>query len=178
MFMVMVIVDHVYGYGYRGPCLWLWLYLCCISSLSLNVGFGMNLYLSNQVLIKLDQLKFLIAVSQSAFPWFWPSCHIIPNTCWVLTISVLMLVIIAAQRRKWCEVFWRRCWVLGPRNPRSIAYEVWSLYFQDKLYNSENFYSLLILFSWYCCWLFTDEVTICIELDPGIHIVMHSVLSV
>ena len=52
----------------RGPCLWLWLCLCCISSLSFNVGFGMNLYLSNQVLIKLDQLKLLIAVSQSAFP--------------------------------------------------------------------------------------------------------------
>jgi hypothetical protein len=37
-------------------------------SLSFNVGFGMNLYLSNQVLIKFDQLKLLIAVSQSAFP--------------------------------------------------------------------------------------------------------------
>jgi hypothetical protein len=136
----------------------------------------MNLYHSNQVLIKFDQLKLLIAVSQSAFPWFWPSCHIIPNTCWVPTISVLTLVIIAAQRRKWCEVFWRWCWVLGLRNPRSIACEVWSLRFQDKLYNSDNLYSLLILFSWYCCWLFTDEVTICMELDPGIHIVMHSVL--
>jgi hypothetical protein len=52
----------------RGPYLCLWLWICCISSLSLNVGFGMNLYLSNQVLIKLDQLKLLIAVSQSAFP--------------------------------------------------------------------------------------------------------------
>jgi hypothetical protein len=90
----------------HGPWLWLWLWLSCISSISFNVGFGMNLYLSNQVLIKFDQLKFLIAVSQSAFPWFWPSCHIISNTCWVPTISVLMLVIIAAQRRKWCEVFW------------------------------------------------------------------------
>jgi hypothetical protein len=37
--------------------------LCCISSLSFNVGFDMNLYLSNQVLIKFDQLKLLIAVS-------------------------------------------------------------------------------------------------------------------
>jgi hypothetical protein len=35
-----------------GPCLWLWLCLCCISSTSFNVGFGMNLYLSNQVPIK------------------------------------------------------------------------------------------------------------------------------
>jgi hypothetical protein len=54
----------------RGPWLWLWLCLCLcyISSLSFNVDFGTNLYLSNQVLIKFDQLKFLIAVSQSAFP--------------------------------------------------------------------------------------------------------------
>jgi hypothetical protein len=54
----------------RGPCLWLWLCLCYISSISFNVGFGMNLYLSNQVLIKFDQLKLLIAVSQSAFLCF------------------------------------------------------------------------------------------------------------
>jgi hypothetical protein len=54
----------------REPCLWLWLCLCCISSLSFNVGFGINLYLSNQVLIKLDELKLLIAVSQSAFSSF------------------------------------------------------------------------------------------------------------
>jgi hypothetical protein len=66
--MVMVIVDHVYGYGYRGPCLWLWLCLFYISSISFKVGFGMNLYLSNQVLIKFEQLKLLIAVSQLAFP--------------------------------------------------------------------------------------------------------------
>jgi hypothetical protein len=52
----------------RGPCLWLWLCLCCISSISFNVGFGMNLYLSNQMLIKLDQLKLLIVVSQAAVP--------------------------------------------------------------------------------------------------------------
>jgi hypothetical protein len=53
----------------RGPYLWLWLWLCCISSISFSVDSGMNLYLSNQVLIiKLDQLKLLIVVSQSAFP--------------------------------------------------------------------------------------------------------------
>jgi hypothetical protein len=52
----------------RGPCLWLWLWLCCISPISFNMGFGMNLYFSNQVLIKFDQLKLLIAVSQSTFP--------------------------------------------------------------------------------------------------------------
>jgi hypothetical protein len=60
------------------PCIWLWLCFCYISSISFNVGWY---ELSNQVLIKLDQLKLLIAVSQSAFPCFWPSCHIIPKTC-------------------------------------------------------------------------------------------------
>jgi hypothetical protein len=54
----------------RGPYLWLWLCFCYTYSVSFNVGFGMNLYLSNQVLIKLDQLKLIIAVSQSAFPCF------------------------------------------------------------------------------------------------------------
>jgi hypothetical protein len=65
----------------RGPCLWLWLCFWYTCSVSFNVGFDMNLYLSNEVLIKFDQLKLLIAVSQSAFPYFWPSCHLIPNTC-------------------------------------------------------------------------------------------------
>jgi hypothetical protein len=51
-----------------GPCLWLWLCFCCTCSVSFNVGFGMNLYLSNQVLIKFGQLKLLIVLSQSAFP--------------------------------------------------------------------------------------------------------------
>jgi hypothetical protein len=53
--------------NYR-PCLSLWLYFCYTCSVSFNVDFGMNLYLSNQVLIKFDQLKLLITVSQSAFP--------------------------------------------------------------------------------------------------------------
>jgi hypothetical protein len=65
----------------HGPCLCLWLCFYYTCSVSFNVGFGMNLYLSNQVLIKLDQLKLLIAVSQLAFPCFWPLCHIIHNTC-------------------------------------------------------------------------------------------------
>jgi hypothetical protein len=65
----------------RGSYSWLWLCFCYTYPVSFNVGFGMNLYLSNQVLIKLDQLKLLIAVGQLAFPCFWPSCHIIPNTC-------------------------------------------------------------------------------------------------
>jgi hypothetical protein len=62
------------------PSLWFWICLCCISSLSFNVGWY-KLIFSNQMLIKFDQLKLLIAVSQSAFPYFWPSYHIISNTC-------------------------------------------------------------------------------------------------
>jgi hypothetical protein len=43
----------------RAPCLWSWLYFYYTCSVSFNVGFGMNLYLSNQVLIKYDQLNCL-----------------------------------------------------------------------------------------------------------------------
>jgi hypothetical protein len=64
-----------------GSCLWLWLCLCYIVSVSFDVNFGMNLYLSNQVLIKYDQLKLLTVVSWSTFPYFWHLYHIIPNTC-------------------------------------------------------------------------------------------------
>jgi hypothetical protein len=127
----------------------LWLCLCYISSIFLNMDFGTNLYLSNQVLIKFDQLKLLIAVSQSAFPTFWSSCHIIPNTCWVPTISVLTLVIIATQKKKLMWSLLKMVLSSRPTRPRSIACEVWSLHFQDKLYNSDNLYSLLTLFSWY-----------------------------
>jgi hypothetical protein len=46
-------MNHVYGFGYA----------YAISLLSLLIWVGMNLYLSNQMLIKLDQLKLLIVVS-------------------------------------------------------------------------------------------------------------------
>jgi hypothetical protein len=65
----------------REQYVWFWICLCCISPISFNVGFGMNLYHSNQMLVKLDQLKLFIAVIQSVFPCFWHSYHIIPNTC-------------------------------------------------------------------------------------------------
>jgi hypothetical protein len=129
------------------------------------------------VLIKLDQLKLLITVSQSVFPWFWPSCHIIPNTCWVSTISVLTLVIIAAQKRKLMWSLLKMMLSSRPTQPLVDCLWSWSLHFQDKLYNSDNLYNLLVLFSWYCYWLFPEEVTICMKLDPGIHIVMHLILS-
>ena len=83
----------------------------------------------------------------------------------------------AAQKEKVYEVCWRCCWVLGVRNPQSIACEVWSLHFQDKLYNSDSLLVVLILFFMICYWLFTYNVTICMKFDHDIHIVMHSVLS-
>ena len=73
------------------------------------------------------------------------------------------------------EVFWRCCWDLGVRNPQLIAWEVWSLHFQNKLYNSDNL--LIVVFTWYCYWLFTYDVSICMKFDPAIHIAMYSILS-
>jgi hypothetical protein len=56
--------------------------------------------------------------------------------------------------------------VLGVRNPQSIACEVWSLCFPGFCCKSLIiFFLYVILFL-----LFTDDVTICMELDPGIHI--------
>ena len=76
------------------------------------------------------------------------------------------------------EVFWRWCWVLGVRNHQSIVCEDWSLCFQDNLYNSNSLLVVLFFsFSWYCYWLFTYNISICMKLGPDIHIVMHSVLS-
>ena len=62
------------------------------------------------------------------------------------------------RRESCCEEFWRWCWVLGVRNPQSIACEVWSLHFQDKLYNFDNL--LIVVFTWYYYWLFTYNVYI------------------
>ena len=93
--------------------------------------------------------------------------------CWVPTISVLTLAYCCSEGESCGEVFWRCCWDLGVRNPQLIACEVWSLRFQDKLYNSDNL--LIVVFTWYCYWLFNYNVSICMKLDHVIHIVMHSV---
>jgi hypothetical protein len=53
-------MDHIYGYRYTSG----------ISLLFLLMWVGIYLFLSNQVLIKFDQLKLLITVSQSAFSCF------------------------------------------------------------------------------------------------------------
>ena len=66
--------------------------------------------------------------------------------CWVPTISVLTLTYCCSEGESCGEVFWRCCWVLGVRNPQSIACEVWSLRFQDKLYNSDSLLFVLVLF--------------------------------
>ena len=50
-----------------------------------------------------------------------------------------------AQRRK-LQWSWRCCWVLGVRNPRSIACEVWSRRFQLKLCISDRLFNLVSLF--------------------------------
>jgi hypothetical protein len=56
--------------------------------------------------------------------------------------------------------------MLGVRNPQSIAYEVWSLCFPGFCCKS-----LIISFLYVILFLlFTNDVTICMELDPGIHI--------
>jgi len=78
-------------------------------------------------------------------------------------------------RRK--KLMWSLLKMMLSSNPRSIACEVWSFHFQDKLFISDNLLIVVSLFSWYYYWLFTIEVTICMELDSNIHIVMHSVLS-
>jgi hypothetical protein len=56
--------------------------------------------------------------------------------------------------------------VLGVRIPQSIACEVWSLCFPGFCHKS-----LIISFLYVILFLlFTNDVTICMELDPGIHI--------
>jgi hypothetical protein len=56
--------------------------------------------------------------------------------------------------------------VLGVRDPQTIACEVWSIYFPGFCYKS-----LIISFLYMILFLlFTNDVTICMELDPRIHI--------
>ena len=85
---------------------------------------------------KINKLK---VGCKSYFDYFlWP--------CWVPTISVLTLAYCCSEGESCGEDFWRCCWVLGVRNPQSIACEVWSLHFQDKLYNSDSLLIVVILF--------------------------------
>ena len=83
----------------------------------------------------------------------------------------------AAQKRKSKWSILKMMLSTRLAQPQPIACEDWSLYFQDKLHNSDSLIVVLILFSWYCYWLFTYNASICMKLDPDIHIVMHLVLS-
>jgi hypothetical protein len=90
---------------------------------------GINLYfISNQVLIKLDQLKLLKCfepVHYKAFA-FILSPHLLSTTsahpCYKQCCS---------ERGSYFEVVVKMLLVLGVRNPQSIACEVWCLRFQD-----------------------------------------------
>jgi hypothetical protein len=76
------------------------------------------------------------------------------------------LSLLTATQRKKKKVYEVQKMVLGVRNPQSIACEVWSLFFS-------GFYckSLIISFLYVILFLlFTNDVIICMELDPGIHI--------
>jgi hypothetical protein len=75
--MIIELEDKINRGPYVMVMVMLLLYLFCF----FLMWVGMKLYLSNQVLIKFDQLKLLIVVSQSAFPCFWSSYCIISNTC-------------------------------------------------------------------------------------------------
>ena len=59
-------------------------------------------------------------------------------SCWVPTISVLTLAYCCSEGESCGEVYLRCCLVLGVCSSQSIACEVWSLRFQDKLYNSDS----------------------------------------
>ena len=62
--------------------------------------------------------------------------------CWVPTVSVLTLT--AAQKGKLLRSILKMMLSFRRAQPQSIACEVWSLRFQDKLYNSDS--PLVIVF--------------------------------
>ena len=72
------------------------------------------------------------------------SCHLFPIYL-LSTICAHPYYNHTAQRIK-LQWSWRYCWVLGARNPRSIAYEVWSCRFQDKLCISDRLLFIVSLF--------------------------------
>ena len=59
--------------------------------------------------------KFKDGIKSLSGYFLWP--------CWVPTISVLTLGYCCSEVKMY-EVCWRCCWVLGVRNPQSIACEV------------------------------------------------------
>jgi hypothetical protein len=64
--------------------------------------------------------------------------------------------------------------MLGVRSPQSIACGVGASVSRIELYNSDRIVSLFMFFYGYC-YCFSLLSTICMKLDPGIHIGMHLV---
>ena len=97
--------------------------------------------------------------------------------CRVPTISVLTLAYCCSEGNVAVKSFGRWCWVLGVRNPQSIACEVEAFVSRISCITLIIINYYIFSFLWYCYWLFSCNVSICMKLDPGIHMVMHSVLS-
>jgi hypothetical protein len=64
--------------------------------------------------------------------------------------------------------------MLGVRSPQSIACGVGASISRIELYNSDTIVSLFMFLYGYC-YCYSLMSTICMKLDPGMHIVMHLV---
>jgi hypothetical protein len=64
--------------------------------------------------------------------------------------------------------------MLGVRSPQSIACGVGSSVSMIELYNSDRIVSFVYVLYGYC-YCYSLLSTICMKLDPGIHIIMHLV---
>jgi hypothetical protein len=64
--------------------------------------------------------------------------------------------------------------MLGVRSPQSIACGVGASVSRIELYNSDRFVSLFMFLYGYC-YCYSLMSTICMKLDPGMHIGMHLV---
>jgi hypothetical protein len=64
--------------------------------------------------------------------------------------------------------------MLGVRRPQSIACGVGASVFRIELYNSDRIVSLF-MFLYRYCYCYSLMATICMKLDPGMHIGMHLV---
>ena len=79
----------------------------------------------------------VVKLFKDSFDYFlWP--------CWVPTISVLTLAYCCSEGEGVRSIL--KMMLSSRRTPQSIACEVWSLRFQDKLYNSDSLLFVLILF--------------------------------
>ena len=105
---------------------------------------GFIYYLVNRMLMFNWYLKWLPLYSANLYPCLSLACHLYPIYL-LSTTCAHSCYNHTAQRRK-LQWSWRCCWVLGVRNPRSIACEVWSRRFQDKLCISDRLLFIVSLF--------------------------------